>query len=93
MKRRLVGAALLLTASGVLTTQVWPQSRGAARSVTVNPDGSVSIGSALVPLPSLMSEGSKKVLMRTKPTEGLGAPVPVPADISDMAELRVLGTC
>jgi epsilon-lactone hydrolase len=72
----------------MLTTQVWPQSRGAARSVTVNTDGSVSIGSAVVPLPSLMSEGSRKVLMRTKPTEGPGAPVPVPTDISDMAELR-----
>ena len=43
---------------------------------------------ATVPLPALLSEGGKKVLMRTKPTEGPGAPVPVPAGIPDMAELR-----
>jgi acetyl esterase/lipase len=68
--------------------EVWSQGPGAYRDVTVNPDGSVVIRSAVVPLPGLMSEGSRKVLMRTKPTEGPGAPVPVPSDIPDMAELR-----
>ena len=88
MRKSFVYPLLVLTASAVLTTLAWPQSRGAARSITVNPDGSVNIGNAQVPLPSLMTEGSKQVLMRTKPTEGPGAPVPLPADISDMAELR-----
>jgi epsilon-lactone hydrolase len=48
----------------------------------------VVVKNATVPLPALLSEGSKKVLMRTKPTEGPGAPVPLPTDITDMKELR-----
>jgi acetyl esterase/lipase len=71
-----------------LVTTVWSQGPASERSIIVNADGSVSVKSAVVPLPSLMTEGSKKVLMRTKPTEGPGAPVPVPGDIPDMAELR-----
>ena len=41
-----------------------------------------------MPLSGVLSEGGRKVLMRTKPTEGPGAPVPVPGNIADMAELR-----
>jgi acetyl esterase/lipase len=48
----------------------------------------VTVQNAVVPLPSLLSEGGRKVLMRTTPTEGPGAPVPVPGDIKDMTELR-----
>jgi acetyl esterase/lipase len=48
----------------------------------------VSVTNALVPLSPLMTEGGKKVLMRTKPTEGPGAPVPLPGNIPDIAELR-----
>jgi acetyl esterase/lipase len=52
------------------------------------PDGTVVVSNAQLPLSNLMSEGSRKVLMRTSATEGPGAPVPVPGDIPDMAELR-----
>ncbi len=79
----LAGAALAIGAR-----EVSSQGPGAFRDITVNPDGSVTVKNATVPLPGLMSEGSKKVLMRTKPTEGPGAPVPVPGNIPDMAELR-----
>jgi hypothetical protein len=58
------------------------------RTITINPDGSVAVSSAVVPLSALLTEGSRKVLMRTRPTEGPGAPVPVPAGISDMSEVR-----
>lgn len=85
---RNVYVGLFVAALGVCASEVWSQGPGAFRDITVNPDGSVTVKSATIPLPGLMSEGSKKVLMRTKPTEGPGAPVPVPGDISDMAELR-----
>ncbi len=89
MKRFYAYAALSLAACTALSTAVWSQgpARG-ERAIVINADGSVSVKNAVVPLPSLMTEGSKKVLMRTKPTEGPGAPVPVPGDILDMAELR-----
>jgi acetyl esterase/lipase len=54
----------------------------------VNGDGSVTVQNAVVQLSALLSEGGRKVLMRTTPTEGPGAPVPVPAGIADMAEVR-----
>ena len=72
----------------VFTVGVWSQGPPGYRDVTVNPDGSVTIKNATVPLPALMSEGSRKVLMRSRPTEGPGAPVPLPSGIPDMAELR-----
>ncbi len=87
MKSFYVYAAVLLAAGTVLTDSVWSQAPRGAHAV-VNPDGSVSVSNALVPLPSLMTDGSKKVLMRAKPTEGPGAPVPLPRDIPDMDELR-----
>jgi acetyl esterase/lipase len=59
-----------------------------AGSVTVTQDGTVHLNEAAVPLSALLSEGSKEVLMRTRPTEGPGAPVPPPTDIADMKELR-----
>ena len=87
---RLVRAGIgVVAAVGLaLTTSLWSQGPSSYRDITVNPDGSVTIKNAVVPLPSLMSEGSRKVLMRTRPTEGPGAPVPVPTGIGDMAEVR-----
>jgi acetyl esterase/lipase len=82
----LVGVVAAVCAIGA--HDVWSQGPGAYRDVTVNPDGSVTVRNATVPLPGLLSEGGRQVLMRTKPTEGPGAPVPVPSDIPDMAELR-----
>lgn len=56
--------------------------------MTLDPDGTIHIHDATVPLPALLSEGGKQVLMRTQATEGPGAPVPLPADIKDIVELR-----
>jgi monoterpene epsilon-lactone hydrolase len=81
-------ATLALMVSAILVPAARPQGRAGGRSTTIGGDGSVTVNNAVVPLPSLMSEGSKKVLMRTRPSEGPGAPVPVPAGIADMAELR-----
>jgi monoterpene epsilon-lactone hydrolase len=88
MKKCHVYAVLFIAVGAALCTSVWPQGPAAERSITINPDGTVVVKNATVPLPGLMSEGGKKVLMRAKPTEGPGAPVPVPTEISDMAELR-----
>ena len=57
-------------------------------AVNVGADGAVTIQNAVVRLSGLLSDGARKVLMRTTPTEGPGAPVPVPAGIADMAEVR-----
>ena len=79
----------LVVALGVaFSATLWSQAPQGVRGVVVNPDGSVTIKDAAIPLPGLMSEGSKQVLMRTRPTEGPGAPVPVPSGIADMAEVR-----
>src|ERR1039458_6410076 len=78
----------ILAIGAALASAAWSQAPAGQRSIVVNADGTVSVKSAVVPLPSLMTEGSKKVLMRTKPTEGPEAPVPVAGGISDMAELR-----
>jgi epsilon-lactone hydrolase len=82
MKKLLAGAAL------VLAVALWSQPGGAPRQIAVNPDGSVSVKNAVVPLSSVLSEGGRKVLMRSQPSEGPGAPVPVPSGIDGMAELR-----
>lgn len=60
----------------------------AESEMQIDSSGTIAIDSASVPLPEILSEGSKQVLLRTRPTEGPGAPVPLPSDISDMAELR-----
>ncbi len=77
--------ALALAASGTL---VWSQAPVSRPEIAVSPDGSVTLKNAVVPLPPLLSEGGRKVLMRARPTEGPGAPVPVPVGIADMAEVR-----
>jgi monoterpene epsilon-lactone hydrolase len=89
MQRFHVYAGMSLGLGLALATAVWSQAPAAnQRSIVINKDGSVTVKNAVVPLSSIMSEGSKKVLMRTKPTEGPGAPVPLPTGITNMAELR-----
>lgn len=88
MTGRIIYAGLLSAALLVGARELWSQGPVAYRDITVNADGSVTVKNATVPLPGLMSEGSRKVLMRTQPTEGPGAPVPLPTGIADMAELR-----
>ena len=74
--------------AGVLTVTVFTQGPTPYKDVKVNADGSVTVGNATVPMSSVLSAEGRKVLMRTKPTEGPGAPVPVPSGIPDMAEVR-----
>lgn len=83
---RFLGTSLLLCL--VTSGAVMAQPAGTRAHVAVQPDGNVVVKEAVVPLSPLMTEGSKKVLMRTRATEGPGAPVPLPADVKDMAELR-----
>ena len=82
------GAGVALVVSLALAAGVHSQGQSAQREIVVNGDGSVSIRNAVIQLPGLLSEGGRRVLMRTTPTEGPGAPVPVPAGIADMAEVR-----
>jgi acetyl esterase/lipase len=79
-----VAAALCIA----LTASVWTQGPAVQRRVSVKSDGSVAIENAAIQLSGLLSEGGRKVLMRARPTEGPGAPVPVPTGIADMAEVR-----
>lgn len=88
MRHVRIGFGVALILGVIVAGRVWSQGSPGYRDVTVNPDASVTIKSATVPLPGLMTEGSKKVLMRSKPSEGPGAPVPVPSNIADMAEVR-----
>lgn len=87
---RVVRASIGIAAAacGVLMITVSAQAPAVQRVVVVNGDGSVTVKNAVLPLPSLLSDGGRTVLMRTTPTEGPGAPVPVPAGIEDMAEVR-----
>jgi len=88
MKRNFFYGVCCLAALAALTGVLRSQGPRPEQSITINPDGTVVIKNASLPLPALLSEGGRKVLMRTKPTEGPGAPVPVPTGISDMAEVR-----
>ena len=54
-----VGVAVALCIA--FTAIVWSQGPASQRTVIVNSDGSVTIQNAVVPLPGLMSEGSRKV--------------------------------
>jgi len=71
----------------ILSFAAWAQGRGGA-NLTVRPDGTTVINEMTVPLPGILSEGAKEVLMRNTASEGPGAPVPTPSDIEDMDELR-----
>jgi epsilon-lactone hydrolase len=88
MKPTHLGLGLAVIISVVWSAAAWSQAPAAPRRITIGPDGSVTVEHAVVPLSGVLSEGGRKVLMRTKPTEGPGAPVPVPGNIADMAELR-----
>ena len=88
MRNGCVGVGVAIAACLALTASVRSQGPAAGRAVVVNGDGSVTVQNAVVQLSALLSEGGRKVLMRTTPTEGPGAPVPVPAGIPDMAEVR-----
>jgi len=83
--------SFVLIAVGCLLAshQAWSQvpTTGSA-SLSLDPDGTIQIEQASVPLPDVLSERGKQVLMRTNPSEGPGAPVPLPSDITDMARLR-----
>lgn len=83
-----MGIGCVVVLGVVLAGRAWSQGSPGYRDIKVNPDGSVTIKDATVPLPGIMTDGSKQVLMRSKPSEGPGAPVPVPTNISDMAEVR-----
>ena len=83
-----VGAGVAIAVCIALTASVRSQAPSTPRAVTVNGDGSVTIQNAVIQLSGLLSEAGRKVLMRTSPTEGPGAPVPLPTGISDMAEVR-----
>jgi len=69
-------------------TTAAPRAQQQRPQLSAAPDGTVTIQNAAIPLSGLLSEAGKQVLSRTKPTEGPGAPVPLPTDITDMAELR-----
>jgi len=80
---------LILAIAGLLAaTPIWAQVLPSDAKMRLDPNGTIHIDSADVPLPDVLSDGSKEVLMRTKPTEGPGAPVPLPGDIDDIVELR-----
>jgi epsilon-lactone hydrolase len=64
-----------------------PGAHGAP-TTAIAADGELTLKDATLPLSGLLSEGGKRVLMRARATEGPGAPVPPPSDISDMKELR-----
>jgi monoterpene epsilon-lactone hydrolase len=88
MRRVHVGVGVAIAACIAVTASVRSQGPAAGRAVTINSDGSVTVQNAVVQLSGLLSEAGRKVLMRTTPTEGPGAPVPVPSGIADMAEVR-----
>jgi epsilon-lactone hydrolase len=87
MRYQQVGIGVLVALSVALTASVWSQAQTGERKISVAMDGTVTVEKAVVPLSGLLSDGGKKVLMRTRPTEGPGAPVPVPNG-SDMKEVR-----
>jgi acetyl esterase/lipase len=88
MKPTHLGLGLAVIITVAWSAAAWSQAPTAPRTITIGPDGSVTVEHAVVRLSGILSEGGRKVLMRTRPTEGPGAPVPVPGDIADMAELR-----
>jgi acetyl esterase/lipase len=88
MKKLCIFISMFLFTCLIATFSSCSERPAAERDLVVEADGSVVINHASVPLPTLLSEEGKQVLMRTTPSEGPGAPVPLPSDISDMAELR-----
>jgi epsilon-lactone hydrolase len=87
MRQRTKGIAGVVSLLLLVPAAVAQQAR-VQGTVSTAADGTVTISQVEVPLSPLMSEEAKRVLMRSRPTEGPGAPVPVPAGIPDMAEMR-----
>jgi len=88
MKRLSSSTAVSITVCFLASTAAMSQGMSPDTKMTLDPDGTIHIAAAKVPLPEVLSDGSKAVLMRTQPTEGPGAPIPLPGDIADIAELR-----
>jgi acetyl esterase/lipase len=84
MNKRVV-ALLLPCLAGLCATASGQQATG---RLQVAADGKLGIQEAELPLSSLLSPEGRQVLMRTRATEGPGAPVPLPQDVGDMAQLR-----
>jgi monoterpene epsilon-lactone hydrolase len=76
-------AALVAAVLGLLPAVAGAQ---AAPAVTIDADGTARIQGASIPLSAVLSEESKAIVRRSRPTEGPGA-APQPK-LEDMAELR-----
>ncbi len=76
VEKKVLAAVLALAAAGA----------GAQNPVTVDPDGTARIQGGVIPLSAILSEESKAIVRRSRPTEGPGA-APQPK-LEDMAELR-----
>ena len=74
--------AVLLALSAVTST------RAAEMTTQLDTSGTITIHNASVPLPDALSEGGQAVLKRSGATEGPGAPMPLPSDITDIKEIR-----
>lgn len=88
MKTNRINLALVLLTGMFASTPALSQGMASDTKLSMDPDGTIHIQNATVPLPDALSEGGKEVLMRTTPSEGPGAPVPTPNDIEDIVELR-----
>jgi monoterpene epsilon-lactone hydrolase len=75
-EKRVLAAVLALAAAGAV----------AQNPVTVDADGTARIQGGVIPLSAILSEESKTIVRRARPTEGPGA-APQPK-LEDMAELR-----
>ena len=60
MKRILVFASVFTAALTIIARMVWSQNGSGPHAITINPDGSVSIVNAVVPLPTLLSQGARR---------------------------------
>lgn len=88
MNSRGMSAACLALVGLLSNVAAWSQVLPSDSKMRIDANGTIHIDSASVPLPDALSDGGKEVLMRTKPTEGPGAPVPLPGTIDDIVELR-----
>jgi acetyl esterase/lipase len=82
-------AALIGVAGATWTPPAWSQAPASPPRVTTDPDGTVHVPAVAIPPSAMLSDVARSVLARTRPTEGPGAPVPVPVG-NDMAEVRRL---
>jgi monoterpene epsilon-lactone hydrolase len=78
-------AALLLSLLSVFQSVAGAQE-APLRKVAIEADGSARIENAAIPLSEILSEESKAIVRRSRPTEGPGAAAQ--PKVEDMAELR-----